>query len=228
MRFFSSILCTTVAFGVLAACSGNMATPSASLPSDVAQNRFTSDLSPHGLSPQRINVLGRVAIRTSDNFYVSAVAGNQIPIEPNCEPGSVALHDNATQIGAWETFRLVPVPSIGPGPLRYAFQTSNGRNYITAVDGGGLGDPDAAFPSSQLLTNSAKLGAQEQFRIVPVGEEVSSKVAIQTPDGKHYVSAVNGGGCGGPNIVPFHTNATVIGPWEQFTLVHIGPARVGN
>jgi hypothetical protein len=215
MRFFSSILCTTVAFVVLAGCSGNMATPSASSPSDVAQNRVTS-----GLSPQGLAVFGRVAIRTSDNFYIGTVSNN-IPIEPNCTPGSIALHDDATRIGPWETFKLVPVPSAAPFPRRYALQTSNGLNYVTAVDGGGMGNANAAFPSSQLITNSDKIGPQEQFRIVPVDEALSGKVAIQTPDGKHYVSAANGGGCGGPNTVPFHTNATVIGPWEEFTLVHL-------
>jgi hypothetical protein len=40
---------------------------------------------------------------------------------------------------------------------------------------------------------------------------------IRTVTG-HYVTAVNGGGVGGPNTVPIHTEATEIGPWETFIL----------
>ena len=43
--------------------------------------------------------------------------------------------------------------------------------------------------------------------------------ALKTSSG-NYVAAVNGGGVGGPNdqSSPIHTDATVIGPWEQLTL----------
>lgn len=212
MRSFTSILWTTVALAALAACSGNMATPGSALPSDVTQSH-TSDLSSPALA-----VLGRVALRTSGGYFVTAIGGGGGPNEPNCNPDWVALHQNATRIGPWETFKLVLVPTAGAGPREYAFQTSDG-DYITAVNGGGIGDQNGANPSSQLITNATRMGAQEEFRLVPVDNSNSGKVAIQTPDGKHFVTAVNGGGCGGPDSVPFHSNAKVIGPYETFTLI---------
>ncbi|MGB8907513.1 MAG: hypothetical protein WCC84_02065 [Candidatus Cybelea sp.] len=217
MRSFTSTLWTTVALGALAACSGNMATPGAALPSDVTQSN-TNDR-----SPQTAGVLGRVAIRTNGGFFITAIGGGG-PTEPNCNPGWVALHENATRIGPWETFKLVLLPLAVTGPREYAFQTSDG-DYITAVNGGGIGDQNGANPSSQLITNATRIGADEEFRIVPVGATDSGKIAIQTPDGKHFVTAVNGGGCGGPAEVPFHSNAKVIGPNETFTLIK-GQVRV--
>ncbi|MGA9945049.1 MAG: hypothetical protein WBE79_01495 [Candidatus Cybelea sp.] len=212
MRSFTTILWTTVALVALAACSGNMATPGAALPSNVSQSH-TSDL-----SPQATEVLGRVAIRTSGGFFVTAIGGGGGPTEPNCNPGWVALHENATRIGPWETFKLVHAPITVAGPRKYAFRTNDG-SYITAVNGGGIGDQSGTNPSSQLITNSTSAGAQEEFTLVPVAASDLGRVAIQTPDGKHFVTAVNGGGCDGPDSVPFHSNAKVIGPNEAFTLI---------
>ncbi len=212
MRSFTSILWTMVALGALAACSGNMATPGTALPSDVTQSHASD------LSPLAVGALGRVAIRTSGGFFVTAIGGGGGPTEPNCSPYWVALHQNATRIGPWETFKLVRVPTTVTGSREYAFQTSDG-DYITAVNGGGIGDQNGTNPSSQLITNATRIGAQEEFRIVPVDTADRGEVAIQTPDGKHFVTAVNGGGCGGPDSVPFHSNAKAIGPNESFTLI---------
>jgi hypothetical protein len=44
---------------------------------------------------------------------------------------------------------------------------------------------------------------------------------IRTVNG-HYVTAVNGGGVGGPKTVPIHTDATEIGPCETFVLDDFG------
>ena len=152
MRSFTTILWTTVALVALAACSGNMATPGAALPSNVSQSH-TSDL-----SPQATEVLGRVAIRTSGGFFVTAIGGGGGPTEPNCNPGWVALHENATRIGPWETFKLVRVPITVAGPRKYAFRTDDG-SYITAVNGSSIGDQSGTNPSSQLITNSTSAGA---------------------------------------------------------------------
>lgn len=218
MRLFTSILWTTVALGLLGACSGNMATPSAGAPSDLIQSRLGSGLPPRAL-PDLGNV-GRVALRTINGHFVTALGGGGGPKEPNCNPGSVALHEDATRIGPWEIFKLVLLGSSAGAPHRYAFQTSNGMNYVSAVDGGGIGG-SAAAPSSQLLTNATHIGPNEAFRIIAVGVAASNRVAIQTPDGKHYVSAANGGSCGGPDNVPFHTNAKSIGPSEEFSFIPV-------
>ena len=250
MRSFTSILWAGLAFGLLAACTGNMATPGAGASSDLIQNSVGTGLPPKstdpdsragtglpptstdpysrrgtGLPPKSTNpdlgVVGVVALRTFNGDFVTAIGGGGGPKEPNCNPGAVALHDDATRIGPWETFKLVSLHSSGGPTHRYAFQTSNGKNYVTAVDGGGIGASSSGYPGSEMLTNATRIGPAEAFRIIPVGSATSKRVAIQTPDGKHYVSAVNGGGCGGPDDVPFHTNAQTIGPWEEFTLVAI-------
>ncbi len=234
MRSFTTIVSTTVALGFLAACTGNMATPSAGSSSDLIQSRLGTGLPPvstvpdsrlgTGLPPKHTNgpdlgVLGRVALRTFDGDFVTAIGGGGGPAEPNCGTSKVALHQDATRIGPWETFKMVALRDSGANTHRYAFQTSDGTNYITAVNGGGMGASGIGNPSSQLLTNATRIGPSEEFRIIPVGVVSSKRVAIQTPDGKHYISAVNGGSCGGPDDVPFHTNAKTIGPWEEFTLV---------
>ena len=212
MRSFTTILWSTVALGALAACSGNMAGPGSALPSDVTQSG-TSDQSSAALS-----VFGRVALRTSGGYFVSANGGGGGIHEPSCNPGWVALQDTATHITQWETFKMIPVATTVTGPRQYAFQTWDG-DYLMAVNGGGLGDENGANPSSQLITTATRVGPQEQFKIVPVSAARDGRVAIQTPDGKHFVTAANGGGCGGPDTVPFHSNARVIGSYETFALI---------
>jgi hypothetical protein len=87
-------------------------------------------------------------------------------------------------------------------------------NYITAVNGGGIGGPnDATCP---VHTDATALGPWEQLRF---NYNLSNKTAtVQTPNGR-YLTAVNGGGLGGPNNTPIHTDARAIGPWESFQLV---------
>jgi hypothetical protein len=44
------------------------------------------------------------------------------------------------------------------------------------------------------------------------------KIAIRTSAG-HYLTAVNGGGMGeAANVLPLHTDAGKLGPWEQFKI----------
>ncbi len=54
---------------------------------------------------------------------------------PGIESNSIPLRTDATEIGEWETFNLIP-----QGDNRYGIRTANGC-YLTAVDGGGKGAP---------------------------------------------------------------------------------------
>ena len=155
--------------------------------------------------------VGAVAIQTINGTFVTAVNGGGPPPEPNCRPGVVALHEDATQIGPWERFTMVHVA----GTPRWALQTSGGQ-FVSAVNGGGIGGPNGAAPFSQLHTDATTIGQWEVFHIVSLGGNV---VALRTPDRHHFVTAANGGGCGGRNSVPFHTDAVQIGPWEQFRFI---------
>ncbi len=210
MRVFISTLLTTIALGLLAGCSGGMATaPGAGLPSSDVQVKNTR---------QEAALKGSlVALQAIDGSYVTAVDGGDNMYQPNCGLRQIALHENATSIGLRETFTMVSVPNT---PY-YAFQTIKGY-YITAVNGGGMGGPNGRKGYSQLHTNGwLAIGPWQKFTLIQIEPRDPSKVAIQTPDGHHYITAANGGGCGTSNTVPFHTNAKSIGRWEEFRIINV-------
>ena len=76
---------------------------------------------------------------------------------------------------------------IGRGPGWYALQTSNGINYVTAVDGGGLAHGTTA--SDNLHTDARQVQVWEKFRIVDQGD---CTYTIQTING--WYLAVGPGG----------------------------------
>ncbi|MGB8907328.1 MAG: hypothetical protein WCC84_01130 [Candidatus Cybelea sp.] len=199
MRLFSLTPSAALVLALCAGCTGNMTAPSASEPSAGAI-RFDR--------PQSSQA---VAIQTSDGDYVVDVgSGGGRAKGHGCQ---FALNNDATTIGPWETFTLVSVTS-----EKYAFQTIYG-DYVTAVAGGGIGGSVKRY--GPLQTNGKRIGRSEKFQIVALGSN-PPQVAIQTPDGEHYVTAVAGGGMGGCRfnlIEPFQTDAARIGEWEEFTLV---------
>lgn len=102
--------------------------------------------------------------------------------------------------------------------------TPNGRNFLTAVNGGGLGGPDSGAGLVALHTDAVVASTWETFRLIlQPGSSLDSgmKFALQTSDGAHYLTAVNGGGVGGPNnaTCPVHTDQTTPGAWEIFYLL---------
>jgi hypothetical protein len=96
---------------------------------------------------------------------------------------------------------------------RVTIQTATG-NFLTAANGGGLGG------SEPLRTDATTAGAWETFRLQRLsGTAIDGTYALQTANGL-FVSAVNGGGIGGPNDAtsPVHTDAKTAGGWETWTL----------
>jgi hypothetical protein len=99
--------------------------------------------------------------------------------------------------------------------------TSDGKNQLTAVNGGGLG------PNNEVALNTNRTVAStwETFNLIllpgspPIGPGM--QFALQTSSGKNYLTAVNGGGMGGPNnaTCPVHTDQTNPGSWETFVLL---------
>lgn len=213
MRVYTSILLSTISIGLLAGCSGGMATaPSAGLPGSDAQAKNIR---------QAGALMTPVALQTSNHDFVTAVGGGDNMVQANCGARQIALHENATTIGPDETFTMVTIPSTADGGY-YAFKTSGGY-YLTAVNGGGIGTHNNRRGYSQLATGASTILAWEKFRIIPLDESLHPKVAIQTPDGVHYITASNGGGCGSDatNFVPFRTNAKSIGRWERFRIINV-------
>ena len=107
--------------------------------------------------------------------------------------------------------------------LTGSIQTNNGVNYVTAVNGGGLGGPDAGTSLVALHSDATGAGPWERFKLIlqPPGQQIGPGMtfALQTAAGG-YVTAVNAGGIGGANdgTCPFHTDAKQAEGWEQFTL----------
>ena len=106
------------------------------------------------------------------------------------------------------------------GPVFAAIQTASG-NYITAVNGGGLGGPDSGRAAVALHTDATAAGAWETFTVIWLNPTYT-KFALRTSGGK-YVTAVQGGGIGGPNdnSSPVHTDAKRIAEWERLKLTFL-------
>jgi hypothetical protein len=156
-------------------------------------------------------------IQTISGSYLIAVNNGGIG-GPNSGPGATALHTDATQAQSWETFTLI-VTDASKGI--FSLKTFDGH-YVTAVNGGGI----AGSPSSAIGTNGTSTSLPGTLFTIAVAHgsvrQTSSNsyiatATLQTGDGRHYVTAVNGGGFGGPNNVPIHTDATALGAWETFT-----------
>jgi hypothetical protein len=150
----------------------------------------------------RYAAVGRVSIQAPSGHFVSAQWGGGIGGAP-----AHALQTDRTAIGAWELFDLIPV---GVRTNKYALRTINGH-FVGAVAGGGMSGAGEALHSDR----TAFL-PWEEFTLVP---QPDNKWALQTLNG-NYVTAVNGGGSSDPPwAFPFQTSATVIGPWEVFTIL---------
>jgi hypothetical protein len=111
------------------------------------------------------------------------------------------------------------------GTVAAAIRTASG-NYLTAVNGGGLGGPDSGPNAVALHTDAIVAAKLETFTVVWL-DSAYTKFALQTIRG-NYVTAVNGGGVGGANdsSAPIHTDATTIAEWERLRLNFLPDARV--
>lgn len=100
---------------------------------------------------------------------------------------------------------------------RYAVRLlSNGTECTNTV----FGDPVPGVRKACYVERAVTARNEMPFQSTP------TQVTIQTING-NYLTAVNGGGVGGPNTGPLsaaiHTDATSIGPWETFTCVRVAP-----
>jgi hypothetical protein len=101
-----------------------------------------------------------------------------------------------------------------PASFTGAAQTANGSNFLTVVNDGGLTNA-----SSSIQTFATTVGVTEQFTLQWL-DRPNGKFALKTSNGS-FVTAVGGGGHGGPNTAaaPIHTDATTVGTWERLTFV---------
>lgn len=95
-------------------------------------------------------------------------------------------------------------------PQKVGIMTYNG-NYVTAVNGGGMGEDANALP---VHTDAAVVQDWEKFRIW----FADNGYCYIGTSGAYYLTAVNGGGIAAPAGSPVATDATEIGHFETFTL----------
>ena len=159
------------------------------------------------------------AMRTQNGHYLTAVGGGGLG-GPNSGPGVAALHSDAAFPGEWETFRLEWTDRT---KCEFLLGTSN-KTYVTAVGGGGIGGPNNGL--APFHTDARQPSGWEMFKIT--FREGSADAFIQTANGR-FVTAVGGGGVGGPNTVPIRTdtvNAFDVG--TRFTLSPPDPRFCGT
>ena len=149
------------------------------------------------------------AIKTNNGYYLTFVDAGGMGDSP---AGSTPVHTDRTEAGDWEKFTVL---WLDPDHTRFALRTHDGH-YLTAVNGGGMGGPNDA--TAPVHTDSRNVGLWERFQITFLP---NSQVTIRSSTGR-YLTAVNGGGLGGPNSMPIHTDATKQGPWEVFSLEPLG------
>lgn len=170
--------------------------------------KLATGVQPGTLTVSPMPLPGEFAVQTFGSKYVTAVDGGGRTTN--------VIHTVATQIRAWEKFRI-----LGTGP--YALQTARG-SFFTAVNGGGLSGP-ATLPGGQLTdaihSDATKIAAWEQFRFTI--DQYGWRNAIRTTSG-HYLTAV---GAGGKTSDAIHTNAVQPNNWEQFYVWKCGSLGSG-
>ncbi|HTD57093.1 MAG TPA: hypothetical protein VK670_17010 [Silvibacterium sp.] len=161
---------------------------------------------PHGPPANGVSA----AIQTSNVHYLTVVNAGGFG-GPDSGPFAAPLHTDATSAGDWEKFTI---QWLDGAHTRFALLTMNGH-YVTAVNGGGIGGPNDF--TAPVHTDTTKIGPWERLILDFLPD---SKVTVRTSTG-HYLTALGGGGMGGPNTMPIHTDATKLGAWETFTLVPV-------
>src|SRR5262245_19021249 len=120
-----------------------------------------------------------------------------------------AFHTDATQIQAWEKFRLLPT-----GGHSYAIVTPTG-NYVTAVDGGNrIAEP---------VLQSAQTQVADYEKFLIFMDYLGGYHSIRTISTK-YLTAVGGGG---KLTNPFHTDAVKVDRWENLRMYKCGELGSG-
>jgi hypothetical protein len=143
---------------------------------------------------------------------------NMLTIKALISDAQLAIAGRLGTLALAGTFALSAQAGSGPqGTIVAAILTNNGH-YVTAIGGGGLGGANTGTTAVPLHTDATSAGSWETFTIVWL-DQSHSKFALQTLDG-YYLSAVGGGGVGGPNnsTSPIHTDATAVGAWERMEI----------
>lgn len=169
--------------------------------------------SPHVTIPQWFN------IKASRGFYLTALGGGGKPTR--------AFHTDAVTPSLWEAFRVMKCGDIGGG-----YNNGFDLNYDYAIypkwDGIARVEPLLASNlggqvKNALLFRMPQYVPSDAYRF-NLRRQADGTYAIRTPDKKHYVTAINGGGLANSpkdwdNLV---TDRTEVQNWEKFRIVDRG------
>jgi hypothetical protein len=160
------------------------------------------------------------------NFLTALGAGGQGDF-----PSSDVFHTDATQINAWEHFRLVKCGDLG-SEYQYTIVAGSASfdPFLYAPGGGGAADSGSLDTIRLDRTENADsvwLLGWPKFRFIRQGD---GSYALQTPNGVNYVTALGGGGkvetlnpADASITKIFHTDATQIQAWERFKFTETPP-----
>jgi hypothetical protein len=134
-----------------AANSGGLSGPNGALNTNRIQAQSWETFSCH------LTVPNQLALQTANGQWVTAVNGGSIG-GPNADP--YEIQTNRPQAQCWETFKISTTDG-----LQCTLMTNSG-NYVTAVNGGGVGGNDTQN-SLPIHTNATQQGAWETFKLTP-------------------------------------------------------------
>lgn len=164
------------------------------------------------------------AIETSDGDFLTAINGGGIGAATD-PTNTWPIHTDATTSGPWERFKIQSLAGSGNVLLQTNKQVVVPfffPDFVAAVNGGGIGqaaDPANAWP---VHTDSSTIGPWARFSVIANQDGTFS---FKTPDGAHFLTAVDGGGVGDPTgKLPLVTNVVIPIPslGTFFTLVPLG------
>jgi len=136
------------------------------------------------------NAPTRCSIQSRFGGYLTAVGGGGRTYD--------AIHADATQVRAWETFTLVDSRT-GQSNIEYGIRTSSGK-YLTAVGGGGR-------IKDVIHSTATSIGPNERFQLNSLG---GGKYTISVSSGRYFI------GHAGQIPDVLHSDSTNPKSWEQF------------
>lgn len=164
-------------------------------------------------------------VPSNPTFYgIQTIKGNYLTAVGAGGKYQDAFHTDATQIKGWEQFRVIKCGDLGSGQ-EYGVMAANGT-FFSARNGGGQ--------TSEAVLLGNPTGVETKFKFINQGD---GTYALQTANGRNYVTAVGGGGqvqkynppdcgmfsaCIGGFSTVFHTDATQVKSWEKFRIIDQG------
>ncbi len=166
-----------------------------------------------------------VGIPSNPAYYgIQTIKGNYLTAVGAGGKYQDAMHTDAKEIKGWEQFRIVKCGDPGSA-YEYGIMAANG-GFLGALNGGGR--------TSDAVRLVNPTGFETKFKLF---RQSDGTYALQTANGKNYVTALGGGGqvqkyaechvglsgaCLEGFTDIFHTDATQVKGWEKYKVIDQG------